>query len=104
MIGVGSQYPGRGGDPCGNCEGISCCRCSIAFGKRHSDRLHTAFYRSHGASVGDLLCEGGATEVSGWVEDSAAAKGDPNIDRGDYECGVGCRSKDGFNVCRLTVE
>lgn len=39
-----------------------------------------------------------------WVEDSAAAKGDPGIQRGDYECGVGCRQKDGFNVCRLTVE
>jgi hypothetical protein len=39
-----------------------------------------------------------------WVEDSAAAKGDPNLNRGDYECGVGCRSKNGFNICRLTVE
>ena len=39
-----------------------------------------------------------------WVEDAAAAKGDPNIDRGDYECGVGCKESDGFNVCRLTVE
>lgn len=39
-----------------------------------------------------------------WVEDSAAAKGDSNLERGDYECGVGCKSKNGFNVCRLTVE
>lgn len=39
-----------------------------------------------------------------WVEDSAAAKGDSNLERGDYECGVNCRSRDGFNVCRLTVE
>src|SRR3989344_426371 len=39
-----------------------------------------------------------------WVEDSAAIKGDPNLEHGDYECGVGCKSRDGFNVCRLTVE
>jgi len=39
-----------------------------------------------------------------WVEDSATEKGDPNMERGDHECGVGCKSKDGFNVCRLTVE
>lgn len=39
-----------------------------------------------------------------WVKDSAAAKGDPNLEHGDYECGVGCKNKDGFNVCRLTIE
>jgi len=39
-----------------------------------------------------------------WVEDSAAAKGDSDMQRGDYECGVGCKQQDGFNVCRLTVE
>ena len=39
-----------------------------------------------------------------WVEDSAASMGDIGLQRGDYECGVGCKNRDGFNVCRLTVE
>jgi len=47
---------------------------------------------------------GSVQECRDWVEDYAATKGDSNLNRGDYECGVGCRSRDGFNVCRLTVE
>lgn len=39
-----------------------------------------------------------------WVYATAATKGDPNLERGDYECAIGCRPKDGLNICRLTVD
>lgn len=39
-----------------------------------------------------------------WAYSVAASEGDPNMLRGDYECGVGgMRSEYGFNVYRITV-
>ena len=39
-----------------------------------------------------------------WVYEEAAHHGDANLERGDYECGVGHREKIGYiNVYRLTV-
>lgn len=39
-----------------------------------------------------------------WVDEQAQEFGDVDMLRGDYECGIGCKMSDGFNVCRLTVE
>jgi len=44
-------------------------------------------------------------ECRNWVYEHAAENGDPHLDRGDYECGVGCKSWEGSDifVCRLTI-
>lgn len=40
-----------------------------------------------------------------WVNAAALNNGDRYMERGDYECGVGCRSEYGdMFVCRLTIE
>jgi hypothetical protein len=39
-----------------------------------------------------------------WVEEQFEVAGDPRMQRGDYECGIGCDEMDGdMFLCRLTV-
>lgn len=47
---------------------------------------------------------GSIQECRDWVENSASKNGDEDLRQGDYECGVGCKSDNGFNICRLTIE
>lgn len=43
-------------------------------------------------------------ECRGSVSAIAAENGDPNLVRGDYECGIGCDDTEaGFEVCRITA-
>jgi len=48
---------------------------------------------------------GGVEECRTWVNAMASANGDPNLRRGDYECGVGePKDKYGMKVYRTTVD
>lgn len=47
---------------------------------------------------------GSVEDCRRWVYATAASNGDPNMMRGDFECGVGrLESEMGFNVYRITV-
>lgn len=48
---------------------------------------------------------GSLMECRNAVYSMAAGNGDPDLARGDYECGVGCdRTRAGFDVCRVTAQ
>jgi hypothetical protein len=47
---------------------------------------------------------GSVENCRAWVYQQAAAKGDPNLTRGDYECGVGYqRDLGSIKIYRITV-
>jgi hypothetical protein len=71
------------------------------------ERVDAFYYpdRSNLEKVQQHSNVGGVPECRAWVNKMAAAKGDPYMRRGDYECGVG-EPKDmyGMKVYRTTVD
>jgi len=66
-----------------------------------------AFYYPSRSDLSDYLSHRGLTSVQecrDWVYSTAASRGDPNIVRGDYECGVEqIDSFGGLAVYRISV-
>jgi hypothetical protein len=66
-----------------------------------------AYYYPNASNLSDWKSQmdiGSVQACRDWVEGSAAIMGDVDLRRGDYECGVGCKTRDGLNICRLTIE
>ena len=67
----------------------------------------TAFYYPDRSNLSKSVSSGvgGVDECRDWVYAQAARRNDPNIQRGDYECGVGfLRMFGGLKVYRITVQ
>jgi hypothetical protein len=66
-----------------------------------------AVYYPNRSDLGDFLSQRSLTSVQecrNWAYSIAASRGDPNLIRGDYECGVEqIDSFGGLSVYRLTV-
>lgn len=71
------------------------------------EEVHAYYYpdKNDLTEYREALSVGSVDACRLWVQDTATGLGDASLQRGDYECGVGCKTNDyGLNVCRLTIQ